>query len=100
VTSAISLIGSWFVAATSGAIAAWILGFVRDHWNRPLLDVEINNDLGSIVETETTDRLTRQKYARLVVRNNGRTMAHNCCASIDYLKRTDQPARILFFEPI
>jgi hypothetical protein len=42
-----------------------------------------------LVETEKTDRLTRQKYARLVVRNNGRTMAHNCCAAIDYLKRTD-----------
>jgi len=83
----LSSLGGWVTAATSGAIAAWLLTYIRDRFNRPKLEIEVNHDLGSIVETDTRGGAQMQKHARLIVRNTGRTMAKNCCASIDYFKR-------------
>jgi hypothetical protein len=84
----LSSLGSWFVAASTGAIAAWVLNLSRERWNRPRLKVEIDLGRGSVVEVET-DQGVRQTYARLVVHNRGRTLAKNCCACIDYIRRTD-----------
>jgi hypothetical protein len=83
----LSLLGSWVAAASTGAIAAWVLSFIRERWNRPVLEVQIDLERGSVVETGTQE--AQQKYARLVVHNRGRTLAKNCCGSVDYIKRTD-----------
>jgi hypothetical protein len=95
--SFLSLVGTWVTAATSGAIAAWLLTYVRERYVRPKLRIEINNDLGSTVETDTTDLKTKTRYLRLIVRNDGRTMAKNCCAVIEYVKRTDPIGAELIF---
>src|SRR5580700_3526706 len=63
-----SVLGSWVAAASTGAIAAWVLNFVRDRWSRPRLKVVIDLRRGSVVEDHTTDG-ARTKYARLVVQN-------------------------------
>ena len=87
----VTVLGSWVAAASTGAIAAWVLSFVRDRWSRPKLKVEIELKRSPVVEDQTTDG-ARTKYARLIVRNQGRTLAKNCCAYIDYIKRTDPTA--------
>ena len=87
----LSPLGQWVTAATSGAIAAWLLTYVRERFNRPKLVIEINHDLGSVVESDTRGGVQAQKHARVIVRNTGRAMAKNCCASIDYLKRKGGP---------
>jgi hypothetical protein len=84
-----SSLASWITAATSGAVAAWFLTVFRDRWRRPRLALEIDIDRGSVVETKTLDGARHQKWARLVVHNQGGTLAKNCCASIDYIKRID-----------
>jgi len=88
ISEMLSLLGSWVAAASTGAIAAWVLSFIRERWNRPVLEVEIDLERGSVVETSTVQE-AQQKYARLVVHNRGRTLAKNCCGSVDYIKRTD-----------
>lgn len=91
------LLGSWFAAASTGAIAAWGLNFFRDRWARPRLDITIDYDRGSVVETLTIDGAAHHKYARLVVRNRGGSLAKNCRASIDYIRRTDPAASHFHF---
>lgn len=81
-------IGSWLVAASTGAISAWVLNFIREIWSRPRLQLAIDSEGGSVVETEDTEN-GQTRYARIAVCNLGRTLARNCCASIDYIKRTD-----------
>jgi hypothetical protein len=83
-----SSLGSWAVAASTGAIAAWVLSFIRELWNRPVLRIAIDLGRGSVVESETTEKVP-VKHARLVVDNRGKTLARNCCACIDYMKRID-----------
>jgi hypothetical protein len=84
----LSSLGIWAVAASTGAVAGWTLNYIRERWNRPKLELTVDHECGSVVETETNAG-DRQKYARLVVHNRGRTLARNCCAFIDYIKRTD-----------
>jgi len=79
----------WAIAAATGAAAAWIFERTRTHFCRPILRAVIDHELGSLVETETTDGLQKQKYARIIVHNDGLTMAKNCCACIDFIKRED-----------
>jgi hypothetical protein len=86
--SNLSPLGSWFVAASTGAISAWVLNYIREIWNRPKLQLAIDTDGGSVVETETAQN-DQMRYARLIVRNRGRTLAKNCRASIDYIRRSD-----------
>jgi hypothetical protein len=81
-------IGPWFAAASTGAIAAWVLTYCREQWNRPKLHIAIDNNAGSVVETDDIAG-NKSRYARLVIRNRGATLAKNCCVSIDYIKRTD-----------
>ncbi len=88
VSGLFSALGSWVVAASTGAIAAWVLSLIRERWTRPRLKVEIELRRSPVVKDQTTDG-ARTKYARLVVHNQGRTLAKNCCAYIDYIKRTD-----------
>jgi len=88
-SSWLATIGTWVTAASSGALAAWILNFVRERWNRPRLVIEVNETLGSIVETGTVGGQWVQKYARVLVRNRGRSLARNCCSCIDYVRRID-----------
>jgi hypothetical protein len=88
ISTVFSSVAAWAVAASTGAIAAWVLSYIRERWNRPKLSLEIDLGLGSVVESET-DKKAPVKHARLVVRNKGRTLARNCCASIDYIRRTD-----------
>jgi hypothetical protein len=95
-SGSLSLIGSWFVAASTGAIAGWVLSLIRERWNRPRLQVAIDVGRGSVVETATS-RGDHQTYARLFVHNRGRTLAQNCCVSIDHIKRTDpQGTNVVF----
>jgi len=89
ITAATSPSWIWISSAASGAVAAWFLTTIRQWLIRPKLVVEINDTLGSTVETDTTDDQLRQRYVRLVIRNKGRTLATNCCAFIDYVSRTD-----------
>ncbi len=98
-----SSLGTWFVAATSGAIAAWVLSYIRERWNRPKLRVEINLARGSVVESSVLNNgveTARRTYARLIVHNRGRTLAENCCAYIDYLKRTNPATADYIFRTV
>lgn len=94
----VAALGSWVAAASTGAMAGWVLSYIRDRWTRPRLKVEIDLARGSVVETETTPERDRRTYARLVVRNRGRTLAKNCCVCIDYIRATD-PAGMNFEFP-
>jgi hypothetical protein len=80
--------GSWLLAASTGAIAAWVLTYFRESWNKPKLHIAIDNGAGSVVETDDVNG-NKTRYARLVIRNQGRTLAKNCCVAIDYIKRKD-----------
>src|SRR5271169_1796570 len=77
------------IAFGGGAVVAWILTSARDFCRRPVLAPSIDHQLGSLVET-TADQSIRQKYARLVVRNTGRSMALNAVAVLDYIRRLDR----------
>jgi hypothetical protein len=81
-------LGSWIAVASAGALAAWLLTYVREKWNRPRLSLAIDGRGGSLVAAETMGK-DQTIYARLIVRNRGRTLAKNCCAAIDYIKRID-----------
>jgi hypothetical protein len=74
---------SWITAASTGAISAWVLNLLRDIWSRPRLRLSI--DHSAVVEMQEPP----QRYARLTVRNEGRSLAKGCCALVDYIKRTD-----------
>jgi hypothetical protein len=88
--------GAWVTAASTGAIAAWVMNLLRELWSRPRLEIAIDLGLGSVVETSVTgeneEEIARRTYARVVVRNRGRTLAKDCCAVIDYIKRTNPAA--------
>jgi hypothetical protein len=72
-----------------GAVVAWILTWARDYFRRPVLGPSVDHRFGSLVETTTVNAKVRQKYARIVVRNNGRSMALNAAMTVDYVKRID-----------
>jgi hypothetical protein len=81
----LSPIGGWITAASTGAISAWVLNWLRDVWNRPVLQLAIDLKGGSVVQMD----MPPTRYARVIVRNRGRTLARSCCVFVDYIRRTD-----------
>jgi hypothetical protein len=100
------------ISLLGGSVAAWSFELVRSWWRRPMLRPQVDKDRGSLVETKAWAIVTgqdqheacavhkielRQKYARVIVENRGRTMANNCAAAIREIKRTTPSATDFIF---
>src|SRR4051794_27202838 len=89
----------FFSGLAGGSLTAWIVGWIREWWNRPIIDAKFDRSKGCLVrsfayydddESPSLPHMPTSKWARLLVRNSGRDPIQNSQAFVTSVRRISE----------